>query len=276
MSTAQNPTFFLAPNWHFPPSGRIAIGNIIRDPLQPHRPLSKPDTTRETDSVLDTNWRLSVGTAININVSVWATFLEKIKLGAEVSRGRLHSGNYTMRELETVCMKSDPTDDEIRLRCNEASVREFMRVDSVLRHPVYMVSGIKIARGFALKAQVGMRTGGALGLGGEVAPVAWLEAEAQASNERSVSNEFEAGNDIVFAYELLKIKPKGWGGEVEFEVKEYRNRKAFLSEEERVPDEGVEGEMDVVGPEDLKDAHVVNLPGVCIAYDDETDDETAK
>jgi len=44
MSNVRYPTYLLAPNWAFRPGGRIAIGNIIVDPLLPHHAILKPDT----------------------------------------------------------------------------------------------------------------------------------------------------------------------------------------------------------------------------------------
>jgi hypothetical protein len=42
-----------------------------------------------------------------------------------------------------------------------------------------------------------------------VAPNVSAGAKAKVSTKDSISDQFESENDIIFAYQLLKIKPKG-------------------------------------------------------------------
>jgi hypothetical protein len=255
MSSVQNPTYLLAPNWSFRPNGRIALGNVVVDPFRPHRPVLKADPNKPlpTDETTEKNWKLSLETATNFNVSLWTKFLEKIDVAASAHRERIKNGHFTMKELVTVALKDDPSDKEISALCNDPNVKEFMKLDSVLCKPVYMITGFKIAKKFALKAENSKDDGVDVKGGGEVAPEASVGGKVEASKKKKISDEFESENDIIFAYQLLKIKPKGWTRNKKIEVTEFQPKEALLADEEE-KEVIVEGEKDVLTWEDLREA----------------------
>lgn len=254
MSTVQNPTYLLAPNWTFRPGGRIALGNIIVDPFRPHRPLTKPDGVKrlETETVTEKNWQLSLETARRVNISIWAIFLENIHLKIGGSSERVKNGYFTMESLDTVFLKEDPTDEEIVQRCNQPQVREYMRLDSVLCKPIYMVTGLKIAKGFALKSQKSSAAGFIAEGSGEAAPNMSLGGSFESSKQTSVSDQFETENDIIFAYQLLKIKPKGWTKN-KFKHHDFEPRQAFLAEEKEEEPGNIAAERDSFVADDLRE-----------------------
>ncbi|KAF6822501.1 hypothetical protein CMUS01_11057 [Colletotrichum musicola] len=187
MSSVQNPTYLLAPNWTFRPGGKIALGNIVVDPFKPHRVLSaaNPAEIIPAEPVVETNWTLALGTARSMSLSIWAVFLENIRLGTDINRERIRNSEFTMASLETVYLKDDPSEAEIKARCNEEGVRDFMRLGHTLCKPVC----------------------------------------------------FEAEGGVIFAYQLHKISPKGWGKKKTLVVTEYQPRQAFLSSEEAASSE---------------------------------------
>jgi hypothetical protein len=269
MSTTQNPTYFLSPNWTFRPGGRIALGNIIVDPLKPHLYLSQadpPPRTPETESTVETNWRLSVDQTTGISLRVWAVFLDKILLDVGLGRELVRSHRFTMTSLETITLRSEPTPDELHKRCNDSRVSEFMRRDSVLCRPVYMVTGLKIARGFVLDAAEAELTRGVkVELGAEVLPEVSVGAGIDVSRNQGISDHgFESQNDIVFAYQVVKIKPTGWKGK-RLAADEFKHRQQLLDDTAGEVDT-VEGDEDLLGEEDLEDADVVHLQDVSVAY----------
>lgn len=266
MSHVQNPTYLLAPNWTFRPGGRIALGNIIADPMRPHRPLTKADAAKplEVDTATEMNWQLSRETTAGVSLSVWATFLEKVHLKAGTNRERVKNLRFTMTSLDTVFLKEDPSNDEIIARCNDPDVREFMRLDSVLCHPVYLITGLKIAKGFALQGENSSTTGYTIDGGGEATPEVSMGASLEASSRQAMFDQFEAGGDIIFAYQLLKLKPKGWTKQKTLSMTEFQPKQAFLGSDES-RDEKVEAESDTLELDDLEEAgsgvHMIKLEG---------------
>jgi hypothetical protein len=272
MSNVQNPTYFLAPNWNYHPGGRIAIGNIIVNPLKPHLPLTKADPAHNltTDKSREKNWRLSLETATNLSASLWAVFLEKININISANRERVKNNKYTMTALETTFLAEDPSPEQIKVRCNEPAVKDFMRLDSMLCKPVYMISGLKVAKDFKLEGEKSRTNGFSAEAGAEVVPEVSVGGGAGIQRTNRITDEFESDGDIIFAYQLIKIKPKGWTKDKTFDISEYQHRQAFLSDGDKKVDESVEGELEAFVAEDLEGvakAQTVSLDRVTVAYE---------
>lgn len=65
---------------------------------------------------------------------------------------------------------------------------------------------------------------------------------------------FSADHNIVFAYQLLKIKPKGWKKDKKLVPSEFHHRKAFLDDDQNEvrTEDDVDGEREAVNHEDLE------------------------
>ncbi|KAF2821890.1 hypothetical protein CC86DRAFT_241830, partial [Ophiobolus disseminans] len=241
----QNATYFLSPNWNHHPGGRIAIGNIIVNPLKPHIALTKAGTgtALATDTSREKNWILSVETATNLSASLWAVVLEKINFGFSANRERIKRNKFTMSALETTTLSDHPTTEDIKKRCNDPAVKEFMRLDSMLCKLVCMVTGIKVAKDFKLEGEKSLSKGFAAEASGEVAPEVSVGGSVGVQRTNRIADEFESEGDIIFAYEVLKIKRKGWSKEKTFKIEEYKTRQAFLGDETK-DDEDVDGEVE--------------------------------
>jgi len=276
MSNVQNPTYFLAPNWSFRPGGKIAIGNIIKNPLKPHMVLTRPESTKPpiaTDTITERNWRLSVETATSLSLNLWGTFLQIFRLGLSTNHERTKNSNFTMTSLDTITMSEDLPIDELKARCNDQPVKKYMRLDSVYCNPVYMITGIKVAKDFKLEGEKSSTNAIEGEAGGQVSPDVSLGGGAGISKTTRVMDGFEAEGDVIFAYQLIKIKPKGWSKDKDFQTSEYEHRQAFLeggkSNADQVADE-VEGEIEAVERNDFEclfDAQVVDIGGVMVGYE---------
>ncbi|EXF80233.1 hypothetical protein CFIO01_11513 [Colletotrichum fioriniae PJ7] len=229
----QNPTYLLAPQWTFRPGGPIAIGNIIVDPFKPHIVCSEADPSSSssssayaTDSARERNWRMSQETARRFDVSVWSVFLEKIqlKLGASrsnVRQRRIYHGRVGGRRTSSVT----PSHEEIHERCESLAVKPFMNRKRIKAKPVYMITGFKIAKGFAVKQSSSSDKAAHAQVGAEVSPEVSVGAEVSGSKSQREQHGFEAMQDIIFGYQLLKIEPKGWGKRKQLQYGEFMKRK---------------------------------------------------
>ncbi|RKK64380.1 hypothetical protein BFJ69_g16746 [Fusarium oxysporum] len=255
MSNVRYPTYILAPNWTFRPEGRIAIGNVLVDPLLPHRALLKsdPNCHLPTETATEKNWQLSIEAMRNLSLRIWTIFLEKISIKIGANRTHIKDGQFNMQSLDTVSLKDDLSDDYIKTLCSNPKVREFMRVDSLLCKPVYVVTGLKVAKGFSFSGMAKHSASLTGEAGGEVAPEASLGGGAQASSSTSISDQFESVNDIIFAYQLTMIKPKGWTKEKKMETSDFRKH-TLLSDSKVEAEEKVEAERDVLEPTNLIDS----------------------
>lgn len=294
-----NPTYMLAPNWIYHPGESIALGNIIADPSLPHlaisRPPSKNDLDKEGAASLpkiqkhtDTDWRLAAGSRRNLSAGLWATFLDIFGVRLRAERGRISDADYTMNSLQTVYFTDLPSQAYVR-QCiaAEPELRELMRLDNLFGRPVYMITGLKIARGFSLSANSSSATGGSAKAGAGTGDAA-AGGEFAASRETAGQLNFSSASDIVFAYQLMKIKPKGWK-QKRLERSEYHSSAAFLGDrdgedgEDGSEQEQFEAEWDFPDVEDLKildtefsEKQIVddeeNIVRTCITFEGDEDD----
>jgi hypothetical protein len=260
MTSVTNPTYLLAPNWTFRPGGPIALGNIVADPFRPHRVLSKPAAAAanlpETVTATEINWRLATEKVRSINISLWARLFDKVRLDVGVHRRKAASGTFTMASLDTVYFVDEPSLEEIRARAHEPRVRGVLRADSLLRGgAVYMVTGLKIARGFRLTHDSSTDMGAHAGAAGEVAPEAAVGGKLEVGAQTSLADGFECANNIIFAYQLLRIRPKGWGKDKTIEIDEFQDDAAFLNDGgEEEEEEDIDVERDAASLEDLAES----------------------
>ncbi|KAN0067884.1 hypothetical protein V8E54_014131 [Elaphomyces granulatus] len=199
----QQPTYMLAPNFHFKlGTGPIALGNIIADPLRPHRAVTTidEDTLKRTyphikmvtdydrrmtyvtspGMITDYDGNMVHKTGHGLSIDIWKQFVQTTS--AKVSSELGTHTNYTMDALETTFFITDPPIKEIAARVKAPRVRAVINSIAGFQQPLYMVTGLKIARGFAVQER-GKHRAGAV----EISKTA---------------------EDIVFAYQLLRIDVK--------------------------------------------------------------------
>lgn len=253
---AQQPTYLLAPNFTFKPrSGPIALGNIIADPFRPHRVLTAIDEAAraarypriETFAELDRT--IARGSGHNVAVAVWAQFLQGVGASLSGDRAVEKSSEYTMDTLETEYFVQDPDQAEIEARVKEPRVRDAMAGTLGLRQPVYMVTSLKIAKGFSASTVTGKRKGAGVEAGIPIAEGITTGANISGGVETRSSDSWRAGEDIIFAYQLLKIELKGWRTK-RVEVDEFRSKQNFLhmddesyEDEDEDEDDGSDAEV---------------------------------
>ena len=211
-----NPTYFLTPNCDFPANGLITLGSIIVHPKTPQKCLNHRENQRVEVPIEDVqesfkdNWEDTIKAARNNKATLWASFLQMILgFGTDVSVGitRESEDVYKFRRLETKFFEPDA-----------AYIQKSMEAEGVTAYvtatrykkPVYMVTGVKIARGASVTGKTLRQYEAKLniGLDGTIltgVPVSGgPSVETTKTNERGVG--FENGSDYVFAYRVVRIQ----------------------------------------------------------------------
>lgn len=268
---ALQPTYLLAPNFHFKPgTGPIALGNIIADPLRPHRALTTVSVGTlkavypPIETMTDYDRSMTRGTSSDLSMAVWAKFVQTVSAKVSGEHGTSVHTNYTMDALETAYFVTDPPLEEIEARLKVPRVQAVVKAGRMpgLRQPVYMVTGLMIAKGFAALQHRGKHRAGEVEVSGNVPPPAvnvGLGANLAKSASTEEGDTWKAGEDIVFAYQLLKIEVKGWKG-TKIEYDELRHKAAYLSKDEE--DDEEDDEDEITGQVTASVASEDNLP-VC-------------
>ena len=195
-----------------PPDGPIAIGTIIPDPKNPARSLNKANRVPiPADSVLHSHkndYHLTREESRQGQGGLWASFLESI-VGvtgdAQVKRSENTIERISCRLLETQAFQ--PDDTYIYVSLQDSDVQEYLDV-SWFESPVYMITGLKIARGVSAETvqEVEYKVKGKTSV--NVAPAGVPGTAGPSGEWVSKSREtagFTGSSDFVWAYRLIRI-----------------------------------------------------------------------
>ncbi|PTB66172.1 hypothetical protein BBK36DRAFT_1141040 [Trichoderma citrinoviride] len=246
MLPVQDPTYLVAPNWTYRPGGPIALGNIVLDPFRPQHVLSKPTKPLpETETAIEYNWSLATEELRSTNVSIWTRMFDQLNVKLGPRRNRGEKIEFHMKALETVYFRELPSMEEIQERVNEERVRSILSPSSVFRYPVYMVTGVKIARGFQLIHEGTAQYMCNIKATDTVAPQLAVGASIGMASTTSRSDAFQSGNEIIFAYQLMIIKPKGWGKSMAYQLDDFRHKAALLVDDDHAEEEEENVEVEI-------------------------------
>ena len=205
-------SYILAPNFSFQTNGSIKIGNIVADPFRPTKPLSSlGPNTAALETVTTTELKPSIRHVDNnsIHSSVWAQFLNVAggHIGASSSRDMLTQ--YDFDSLDTTYLKHDPTEAEVEPRLRNSRVEAAMNAGLFGKQPVYMITGLKVAKGFSWKKQFVTKREGGFGVSVPVTDQIGVGGDIGRGYGNEVEETSRSANDIIFAYQLHVIKVRG-------------------------------------------------------------------
>ncbi|KAK3629306.1 hypothetical protein LTR56_013035 [Elasticomyces elasticus] len=245
---ADRKTYLVVPNFTFRPyTGSIRLGSIVADPTRPHRILSTVDEHvlaqryPRIEKVPETANEVTRDASASVSGAVWARFLQvaQTEISGQWSTTRVKK--YTMDRMDTEYFVFDPEPGEVEARVAEKAVRKVLRGEgSWARKPVYMVNGVKIAKGLVVNdVTLGSTSGKLEASGGGPTPAGTVEGGAKLEGGRKKNDQdvTHAAVDVVFAYQLLEIK-YGMFHRKTLEIDEYRPKAGFQGvEDENVSDE---------------------------------------
>ncbi|KAH7142810.1 hypothetical protein B0J13DRAFT_556050 [Dactylonectria estremocensis] len=237
------PTYVLAPNFTYHPNTSICMGDIVEYPDDPTKPLSSvPESEfKPITRHFDYDNELSNRDIKSLRGSIWANFLEKAsaKIGDGTSDELLNK--YTIRRLETLYFTKQPTDEEAAERVKEKKVKAAVNAGLLKKKSVFMITGLKVARGFQLSSSVSSTTNAEAKLETSVTSGAGMGTDADYSREKKAEQKHQTGQDIIFAYQLHIITHKGWA-QKDVDITVHKARAALLNDDKK---EGGQDSVDV-------------------------------
>ncbi|KAF2196219.1 hypothetical protein GQ43DRAFT_485133 [Delitschia confertaspora ATCC 74209] len=219
MSRTQK-TYFLLPTTDHAPStpsspSTILLGAIISSPHTPYQPISPPyEPLPPIHKAWKTNYTFSLQKSTSGSFGLCGAFLAQLgsplSASAAGTASRYDDQEWCIKKLETEFIQPDATYVESSVLGVEA-VKRFLEEKKRfgMPKPVYMVTGIKIARGASL-GRMKKRVFGAEGevmVDGTMIKGVPFSAGPKGSMERATKEEesFEDCSDFIFAYRLQKI-----------------------------------------------------------------------
>lgn len=205
-------TYFLVLTRDTPPSGPIFLGSIIKSPRSPELSINgkkspllsnlevHESTLTDSSRSLTKNGKSKTG--------VWAEFLNGTGISAEVSGtwDTVSSSTYKFSALITRTIS--PSLSEIQAIFQEPGLQQTIK-DSRFRDNLYMITGIKIARGAEVAIEKIKKRGGNLNFGVDWTPFGVpIKVGPDVGIEREIGQGLEEKHtsDFVFAYRLREIR----------------------------------------------------------------------
>ncbi|KAK8071439.1 subtilisin-like protein [Apiospora hydei] len=224
--------------------------------------LAHASANPAVETVIEHDHELSQGRGRSVRAGLWAHFLQTVGVGADARRDADVSAEYQIDRLETRYLRDDDGGDPLaaekglRARLDEPRVRAVMKARVLGRRvPVYMISGLKIARGLRVRRETRRTVGGGVSGDVPVAPdgvLAGVGGEFGAERRDEQTSSFRGGEeDVIFAYELSVIRLRGRKDRETVEVDILEHAAALLHEEDK-PKENEENTEITVGAADVE------------------------
>lgn len=219
--------YFLTPSFDYPPTGPIILGNIISSPKHPDKPLNNASTrpaipAAALTTTTKTDWKSTAAKSHSGKVGIWTKFLEVVAgvgvgVGVGTSWERGTENEYKFDKLETSFFEPQAVGGYLESAMNAPGIIRYLS-KSRGRKPLYIVKGVKIARGATAKTLRTKANGGRLGVsvdGTLMAAPGSVGPELKAKIKKEDGVEFGGSDDFVFAYRLGRIKVDRKTGEAE-------------------------------------------------------------
>ncbi|KAK4074575.1 uncharacterized protein Triagg1_5171 [Trichoderma aggressivum f. europaeum] len=209
------PTYHSAPNYSIPPpdaNGPLQLGSLLCE-LRDLAPLNTKDRRPVLEGDIFRSHKDRFGTAMSRQASGDMGIFAKL-LGLDGVGGKLRiNGALSKNEMLLVdrldTMYFDPSTEYMKLAMQTPSVRAF-RDATRDREPLFMVTGIKIARGASASAMGSQALGGGVEAGMPDLATGLVQIGATAGGEMSRESQmgFQSSSDFVLGYRVSLINMK--------------------------------------------------------------------
>jgi len=229
-------TYLLAPNFTTHLDGNVQLGTVIANPFRPNKWVGKGKIPLNIDVDTHTEYDRSIspGASASTHVNIFAKFLETASnVGLRTNKSVLN--HYTMDALETVSYKRDISDDEAaEIVQADSKIQDVMNSGVLGAAPVYIVTGLKVAKGFRLNTELIKSNEVNFGASAPIIEQISAGADLGFSRGKVLNEQSSTTQDIIFAYQLHAIATKGWWKRKRVETNVYAPKAAALSRDDSI------------------------------------------
>ncbi|KAB8213017.1 hypothetical protein BDV33DRAFT_210611 [Aspergillus novoparasiticus] len=227
-------TWFLTPGTTFTPDGIIRLGAIIADFKRPTLILLEPDANPALNlppvQVLhEQNHVHSRNISSSVSVKIWAKFLDLVSPSVRLELASRKMLEYGATDHEVHQFKKSFTSETLTAIISQPAVRQYINSGLYGKRPIYIISGLRVAKtGMAVAVEKGYTRGGGVEGSGPLAGTVPVEVGMDVHGERKMDNtdSWVTAPGVVFAYRLNIIREKKSGNR-ESEI--FSHRTAFMT-----------------------------------------------
>lgn len=202
-------TYILVPHHDFPADGPIVLGSIITDLRDPGDSLNKESIVEIPSKYTShkQDWRHTIELRRDGRTSVWARYLSFLGLHGNfgASFDARTTEHYRIEDLETTYFS--PTQAYIEEAVNKPDIRSYLKGSRYA--PVYMITGVKIARGpgseVISKRTLGREGHAHFGFFMAGSPLTLDAGDMMLHQAGADNTSFRGSSDFVIGFRLAKI-----------------------------------------------------------------------
>ena len=246
--------YFLAPTFDYPPDGQIILGNVITHPSAPEDPINValPPTIPNVTEVTKGHWRSDSGTHRSASGGIFAQFLQLVGIGGDMSLKQHRTSSLSYEVDSMITRHFRPSLPYVQESLREESVRDYLVLNN-FREPMYMITGVMIARGAGVTEMQEKGHGGSANFGIDataagVPLTVGPKLNLSATGSQCVS--YRIPEAFVFAFRVSKLRVKKRGG---VKVADYI-KGAVYSAQKDVRKQGPDDEFEVMDVEEEETA----------------------
>ncbi|KAJ4122727.1 hypothetical protein NW768_010168 [Fusarium equiseti] len=275
-------TWFLPPDFTFLPDGDVRLGVILKYPDRPTLALDSLDSLvasapakptiqlPEVSSLTESGHEHSTGSGRSASFNLYAKFLELASASGKANKEHYKDLSFSKVDHEIRKYKRSLSPETLNALVKLDPVKKYIKGSLFGRRPVYIISGLRIAKeSFSVKRTEDSKSSAEGDISGSVptpegAPAIQLGGNLAGGQEGHEKDGYNTAPGIVFGYQLHVIREMS-DGSVETEL--FSDTIAFLTgngddeseDEEEMVFTGVTGEM-LKGAKEVKsnmEEHVI-------------------
>ncbi|KAJ4179987.1 hypothetical protein NW755_012027 [Fusarium falciforme] len=216
--SSNTPTYLPSPNWDIPADSDIVVlGRLIKDPGNPQSKIPKsrvvPILPPAPYEGKKTDWKTTLEQMRSGRIGLWAKCMQFIGGGLSFCQLKSSLENHSFNTLETKYFL--PDDAYFAQVLDDAGVQAYLHVHN-WRKPVYLITGIKIAKGASVSTESSSGRSAQAELKVDATSVSApvdVGPEASWDSEKKRGISYGGSTDYIFAYQLTKMTPKKGGKE---------------------------------------------------------------
>jgi hypothetical protein len=207
--------YFLAPTWDFPPPpiGPVHLGAVITSVKTPEKPLhTGPEDEREAFGSEQRQVAYSLESFRSGEFGIFTRFMSMVLgVGVDATLGfeKSDASLFEFESLETV--QFQPTPSYLKTCISADPVQRFLKTTRY-RKPIYIVTGLKIAKGAKAKSRNKTTRRAGAAIEADAAPWTGVPVgggpEVSATKAKAKDVAWDGGSDFVFAFRVRKVVVK--------------------------------------------------------------------
>ncbi|KAF7517072.1 hypothetical protein G7054_g13927 [Neopestalotiopsis clavispora] len=213
---SHTPTYIPTPNWDIPAnSDLVVLGRLIKDPKDPQSKIPESGVSPILASAIyqgeKTDWETTLEKMHSGTIGLWAKCMQLVGGGLSFNQVKSSMENHRFSVLETKYFL--PGDEYLSRALEDPGTRAYLQVHN-WRKPVYLITGIKTARGASVRTDQKTSRSTRIELKADATTVgANVEMGPEANWDLGKKSDISYGGstDYIFAYQLMRIMPKKKG-----------------------------------------------------------------